>query len=135
MATRKPVLGRPFARGFDRRRNAGGKPYLKLHQRLSTAMAAELKEVAPDRLSKRLGLPPGSNWARCICRRAVVLAANEGDVSAMRFVSECTQIGRTTFAVHVTADAAELLASARAEIESKLAAIDVPLLEAGEEET
>src|SRR5690242_8564841 len=120
MATRKPVVGRPFARGFDRRRNAGGKPYLKLHQRLSTAMAAELKEVAPDRLAKRLGLPPGSTWARCICRRAVVLAANEGDVSAMRFVAECTEVARTTLSLNVTADAAELLERARNEVESRL---------------
>jgi hypothetical protein len=128
MTARKSVLGRPFARGFDRRRNAGGKPYLKLHQRLCTSMAAELKEVAPDRLAKRLGLPPGSTWARCICRRAVMLAANEGDVSAMRFVAECTDVAQTTLSVHVNADVATLLEHAREEVLSKLTAIDVPPL-------
>src|SRR5258708_38074199 len=106
MAKTKSILGRPFARGFDDRRNRGGKPYIKIHQRLSTAMAAELTEVAPDRLAKRLGLPPGSNWARCICRRAVTLAANEGDVSAMRFVADCTDGARTTLSLNVTGDAA-----------------------------
>lgn len=89
---RKPILGRPFAKGFDARRNRGGKPWVKLYQRLATTMAEDLAEVAPERLAKRLGLPAGATWARCICRRAIVLAANEGDVSAMRFVHECVDL-------------------------------------------
>jgi hypothetical protein len=86
--------GRPFRRAdgliVDHRRNAGGKPFIKIHQRLSKIVADQLDERAPADVVQGLGLAPESSYGTCISRCAVEMAAR-GDLGAARFVFECTK--------------------------------------------
>jgi hypothetical protein len=121
----------PFKRGYDPRRNPGGK-LLKIHRMLSSAMAEGLTEVAPDRIAAHLGLPAGSTWGHCIARRAIRCAV-QGDIQAMKLIHDCTDL-QTSVRVHVNAEASEkemeeLRAMFKAKVQEEAARLQLPASE------
>lgn len=80
--------------------NPGGKPFVKLAQKLSVITAHELSLEAPPEFCDVLKVPVGSTWAVLVVRRMILLAVR-GDVSAARFLFECSEASKV-LNVHVT---------------------------------
>jgi hypothetical protein len=130
LVKRPPRQLNPFKKGFDPRRNIGGRP-IKKYRQLAAAMANDLTEAAPNHIAAALHLPEGSTWAECISRRALKMAA-QGDIQAMRLIHDCVDL-QTSLKVTVNAEAsekemAELRAMFRAKVEEEAQRIVSPQL-------
>ena len=75
--------------------NPGGKPFIKIHQKLSVITAEELNTVADEEVCIELGLPAGSTWGRAVAKAMIVKAAG-GDVGAANFLNACTESARAS---------------------------------------
>ena len=73
--------------------NPGGKPFVKIHQKLSVITAEELNTIADEDVCTELGLPVGSTWGRAVAKSMIVRAA-KGDVGAANFLNQCTESAR-----------------------------------------
>jgi hypothetical protein len=98
--------GKPFAIGYDRRRNAGGRPIVKTHVRLARVVATELDSVAPQYITNDLGLPKDATFAQCVTR-AMVLCACSGEVKAAQFLFDCVEQAKHIH-IHTEVSEAEL---------------------------
>ena len=74
--------------------NPGGKPFIKIHQKLSVIAAEEMSVVADVEVSKALGLPEGATWGRCVVKAMIIKASVERDVGAAHFLNQCTESAR-----------------------------------------
>lgn len=86
--------GRPFAKGNDANRNASGRPFVKIHQKLSKITADLLCEEADAEIAEMVGLKPGSTWGQAVAKAMIIQAVVNGDVGAAHFLNTCTNAGR-----------------------------------------
>jgi hypothetical protein len=83
----------PFPRGVCQYRNHGGRPFIKIAQRLSVVTADSLSERASDEDCIEVGLAPGATKAKCVVE-ACYRAAIAGDVAAARALFEFTEAAK-----------------------------------------
>jgi hypothetical protein len=86
--------GRPFPKGAVAHRNAGGKPFVKIHQKLSVITAEILSEVADAELARLVGLEPGVTNGTCVVRAMILEAVIEGNVAAAQFLFACSEASK-----------------------------------------
>jgi hypothetical protein len=86
--------GKPFPKGAVAHRNAGGKPFVKLHQKLSVITAEMLSEVADAQLCALVGLAEGATNGECVVRAMVLEAVVEGSVAAAQFLFSCSETSK-----------------------------------------
>jgi hypothetical protein len=108
MAFRLKSKGRPRGKPFEKGNrlaavSGGGKPFVKLAQRLSVVAADALSEQASNADCALVGLPLGSSKARVVvesCYRAALL----GETGAARALFEFTESARIRVEAHVLVD-------------------------------
>ena len=97
--------GRPFPKGAVAHRNAGGKPFIKIHQRLSKITADMLCDQADAEIAAHLGLGPESTWGQCVTKSMILEACVKGSVGAATFLHQCTEAAKVLVNVNVDASA------------------------------
>jgi hypothetical protein len=107
LKTKRGGRGRPFAKGNDLHRNPGGKPFIKIQQRLSVVVAAQLSDPADAETRLSLNLPEGATWGDCVTK-SMILRACDGDVGAAHFLLACTEKAKVLLNVNATLDLSAL---------------------------
>jgi hypothetical protein len=95
--------GKPFPKGACAHRNGGGRPFIKVHQRLSKITADMLTDQADVEIAAMVGLGPGASWGECVTKSMILQAAVNGNVGAAHFLHQCTEAAKVL--VNVNFDA------------------------------
>ncbi len=98
--------------------NPGGKPFIKIHQKLSVIAAEQLSSPADPDLCALVGAPAGATNGFCVVRAMILEAVTEKNVAAANFLFQCTEAAKVRIdlnekkdvTLHVERDAHDVIA-------------------------
>ena len=86
------LQGRGWPKGVSG--NPGGKPFIKIHQKLSVIAADQLSSPADPNLCALIGAPADSTNGDCVVRAMILEAVTEKNVAAANFLFQCTEAAK-----------------------------------------